>query len=331
MSAVVRDRYGCRMTPPQAAGTRPGIVAPGVTPKVLAAVAVTVLAWASAFVVIRGTGVHFSGGGLALARLFVGSVLLGLLVLRGTWVRPTAREWWALILFGVAWFGAYNVALNVAEQTLDAGTTAMLVNIGPILIALGAGLFLGEGIPKWLAIGAAVAFVGVVLIGIGSGAFGGSVDGFGVFWCLVAAVTYAAGVLVQKPLLRTLPSAQVTWLGCFIGMIACLPFTGQLVSDLQAAPVSAILGAVYLGAVPTALAFTTWGYALARVPAGQLSISTYVVPALVVLLSFLVFAEIPPLLAIIGGVVCLVGVALSRRKTADVSSPSPRPETGGRA
>lgn len=318
------------MIPPQTAGTRPGIVAPGITPRVLVAVAVTVLAWASAFVVIRGTGEHFTGGGLALARLFVGSVLLGLLVLRGSWVRPSAREWWALVLFGVAWFGAYNVALNIAEQTLDAGTTAMLVNVGPILIALGAGLFLGEGIPKWLAIGATVAFIGVVLIGIGSGAFGGSVDGAGVVWCLVAALTYAIGVLVQKPLLRTLPSAQVTWLGCVIGMVACLPFTGQLITDVQAAPVSAIIGAVYLGAVPTALAFTTWGYALARVPAGQLSISTYVVPALVVLLSFLVFAEIPPLLAIIGGVICLVGVALSRRKTAGVASPSAPLKTGHR-
>ncbi|MET0990227.1 MAG: DMT family transporter [Glaciihabitans sp.] len=310
------------MTSPQADAGRPGLVTAGVTPRVLIAISVTVLAWASAFVVIRGTGEHFSGGGLALARLFVGSVLLGLLVLRGSWVRPSPREWWSLVLFGVAWFGAYNVALNIAEQTLDAGTTAMLVNIGPILIALGAGLFLGEGIPKWLAIGAGVAFLGVVLIGIASGAFGGSVDAAGVLWCLVAAVTYAVGVLVQKPLLRRLPSAQVTWLGCTIGMVACLPFTGQLISDLDSAPTSAILGAVYLGAVPTALAFTTWGYALARVPAGQLSISTYIVPALVVLLSFLVFAEIPAVLAIVGGVICLVGVALSRRTTAGVTSPS---------
>jgi drug/metabolite transporter (DMT)-like permease len=307
-----------------------GIVA-GVTPLVLVAVVITVLSWASAFVVIRGTGQHFSGGGLALARLTVGTVLLGLLMFRVKWVRPTGREWVALALFGVAWFGAYNVALNIAEQTLDAGTTAMLVNIGPILIALGAGLFLREGIPKWLAIGAGVAFVGVVLIGMGSGALSGSVDSAGVLWCLVAAVTYAAGVLIQKPLLRTLPSAQVTWLGCAVGMVSCLPFTGQLISDVSTAPTSAIVGAIYLGAIPTALAFTTWGYALARVPAGQLSISTYIVPALVVLLSFLVFAEIPPALAIVGGVVCLVGVALSRRKTAVAISPTAAARAGGDA
>ncbi|HEV7950295.1 MAG TPA: DMT family transporter [Glaciihabitans sp.] len=283
--------------------------------KVFIAISVTVLAWASAFVVIRGTAEHFTGGGLALARLLVGAILLGVVVLLGrTWVAPTRRQWFSLVVFGLAWFGAYNVALNIAEQTLDAGTTAMLINIGPILIALGAGLFLGEGVPKWLAIGAGVAFFGVILIGIATSGGTGFGDGSGVMWCLLAAVTYAVGVLVQKPLLRQLPAAQVTALGCAIGMVACLPFSGELVRDLQSAPGSAWLGAIYLGAVPTALAFSTWAYALTRVPAGQLSITTYVVPPIAVVLGLLAFGEVPAPLAIVGGAICLVGVALSRRK-----------------
>jgi uncharacterized membrane protein len=129
-----------------------------------------------------------------------------------------------------AWFGVYNVALNIAEHTLDAGTTAMIVNIGPLLIALGAGLFLGEGIPRWLAIGAGVAFAGVVLIGIGMGASGLG-DGVGVAWALLAALTYAIGVLCQKPVLQRLPASQVTWMGCAVGAIACLPFAGELVAQ----------------------------------------------------------------------------------------------------
>jgi hypothetical protein len=86
---------------------------------VLTAIVVTILVWASAFLVIRGTAEHFSGGALALARLVVGSAALGLLMIGRPWVRPTARQWVGLALYGVAWFGAYNVALNIAEQTLD--------------------------------------------------------------------------------------------------------------------------------------------------------------------------------------------------------------------
>lgn len=287
----------------------------GLAPLVLVAIAVTILAWASAFIVIRGTGPYFSGGALALGRLAVGTLLLGVVVLAGRrWVAPNRREWLQIIGFGVFWFGAYNVALNIAEQTLDAGTAAMIVNIGPILIALGAGLFLGEGIPKWLAIGAGVAFIGVVLIGFGTS--GGSLgDGVGVFWALLAAVTYAAGVLLQKPALRRLPNAQVTWLGCVIGLVVCLPFTGELIAGVQDAPSEAILGMVYLGVVPTALAFSTWAYALSRMPAGQLGVTTYIVPPLAVVLGFLIFGEVPAVVAIVGGAICLVGVALSRRRT----------------
>ncbi len=283
--------------------------------------AVTVVAWASAFIVIRGTVPYFSGGAIALGRLIVGTLLLGIVVLIGrTWVAPNRREWLQIIGFGALWFGVYNVALNIAEQTLDAGTTAMLVNIGPILVALGAGLFLREGIPKWLAIGAGVAFVGAILIGVGTSGGTGFGDGVGVLWCLLAAFTYAGGVLLQKPALRRLPNAQVTWLGCAIGMVVCLPFAGDLASGLSTAPGAAIAGVVYLGVVPTALAFSTWAYALSRMPAGQLGISTYIVPPLAIILGLIVLGEVPAPLAILGGVVCLVGVALSRKRSAVVGS-----------
>jgi len=288
---------------------------------VVVAIVITVLAWASAFLVIRGVAPHFGGGALALARLTVGAVILGLVMIGRPWTRMTAREWLLVVSFGVAWFGAYNVTLNLAEHSLDAGTTAMVVNIGPILIALGAGVFLGEGIPRWLAIGAGVAFIGVVLIGISTG-LSGLGDPVGLLWALIAAVSYAIGVLCQKPALKRLPARQVTFLGAVIGAIACSPFAGQLVHDLARAPVASILGALYLGAVPTALAFSTWAYALSKMPAGQLGVTTYVVPTIVVIFAFLFFGEVPGWLAIVGGVVCLVGVALSRRRPRARSSVS---------
>ena len=298
------------------------VASPVATPReralVWVAVIVTLLAWASAFVVIRGVAPHVPGGALALGRLLVGTVALGVVALiQGHWMRPTAREWIQIVAYGVAWFGAYNVALNIAEHSLDAGTTAMIVGVGPVLIALGAGLFLGEGIPKWLASGAGVACVGVILIGLSTSLTSArGVDPIGVVWSLAAAVTYTIGVLVPKPAIRRLPAGPVTFMGCAIGMIVCLPFLGQLVSSLAVAPVSAFLGVVYLGLVPTAVGFSAWAYALQRTPAGRLSVSTYIVPAIAIVLALIFFREIPAPLAIVGGVICLVGVAISRRRSA---------------
>jgi drug/metabolite transporter (DMT)-like permease len=312
LSPVGGGSYGQRVS----TSATPAVVTARENALVWIAVVVTLLAWASAFVVIRGVAPHVPGGALALGRLVVGTVALGVVaVVQRGWLRPTGREWLQIVAYGVAWFGAYNVALNTAEHSLDAGTTAMIVGAGPIIIALGAGLFLGEGIPKWLAIGAGVAFVGVLLIGLATSLTAAQgIDPIGVVWSLVAAVTYTVGVLVQKPAIRRLPASQVTFLGCAIGMIACLPFLGQLVSSLAVAPVSAVLGVVYLGLVPTAVGFSTWAYALQRTPAGRLSVSTYVVPAIAIVLALIFFGEIPAPLAIVGGVICLTGVAISRRR-----------------
>ena len=280
----------------------------------IAAIAFTVLSWASAFVVIRWVGDIFEPGPLALGRLVVGSAVLGAFLLaRQRWVPPNRREWLLVVICGVVWFALYNIALNAAEQRVDAGTTAMLVNIGPLLIAVFAGLLLGEGFPRWLVIGAAVSFAGVLLIGA-STAQSGEADLAGVLLCLVAAMSYAIGVLSQKPILRRLPALQVTWLACTIGAVACLPYGSGLADDVRAASSGAISGLLYLGIVPTALAFSTWAYALARTSAGSLGISTYLVPPLTIVMAWVLLGEVPVLLALAGGVVCLGGVALSRRR-----------------
>jgi drug/metabolite transporter (DMT)-like permease len=205
------------------------------------------------------------------------------------------------------------VALNAAEQQVDAGTAAMVVNVGPILIALFAGVLLGEGFPRWLVVGALVAFAGAVLVGASTAQMDRS-DLLGVLLCLVAAVTYAVGVLAQKSVLRRLPGLQVTWLTCTIGAVACLPFTPELLTEAAAAPAGATAGLLYLGVVPTALAFSMWAYALARTDAGRLGVSTYLVPPITIVMSAVLLAEIPPVLALVGGTICLVGVALSRRR-----------------
>jgi drug/metabolite transporter (DMT)-like permease len=105
----------------------------------------------------------------------------------------------------------------------------------------------------------------------------------------------------------------VTFLACTVGVLACLPFAPTLVDELGEASGSAIRWTVYLGVVPTALAFTTWAYALSHTTAGRMGATTYLVPPLAILMAWLILDETPPELAIAGGALCLVGVVLARR------------------
>ncbi|XVQ13673.1 DMT family transporter [Spirillospora sp. CA-255316] len=303
----------------------------------VAAASVTVVLWASAFVAIRSAGEDYSPGALALGRLLAGTVTLAVIcaVRRAGW--PPRAAWPGIAASGVLWFGLYMVALNWGEQQVDAGTAAMVVNIGPLLIALLGGWLLKEGFPRGLLAGMAVSFAGAAVVGISMSGEGRS-PVLGVLLCLVAAVTYAAGVVSQKPALRHASALQVTTFGCAIGAVACLPFAGRLAGEAADASAGATLNMIYLGVFPTALAFTTWAYALARTSAGKMGATTYAVPALVVLMSWALLGEVPGALTLAGGLLCLAGVAVSRRrdrpkvKISDESPISgPTPSEPGRA
>ena len=110
-----------------------------------------------------------------------------------------------------------------------------------------------------------------------------------------------------------MPSAlQITFGSCLVGTIACLPFAPQLVDEGGSADAGPVAWTVYLGLFPTALAFTTWAYALSRTSAGKLGVTTYLVPPIAVLMGWLVLGEEQPALALAGGGLCLLGVVVAR-------------------
>jgi drug/metabolite transporter (DMT)-like permease len=285
------------------------------------AATITVLLWASAFVAIRSAGGHFAPGALAFGRLLVASIALVVLWLVSDRKLPPRAAWPGILGSGLLWFGLYMVTLNWGERDVDAGTAAMLVNVGPILIALLGGWLLHEGFPSRLAAGVAVSFAGVVVVGVSESA-GGRSSVIGVVLCLVAAVCYAIGVVCQKVALRHASSVQVTTFGCVVGAIATLPFAGQFASQLGTAPASATLNVIYLGLFPTTLGFTTWAYALARTTSGKMGATTYAVPTLVIIMSWLILGQVPKWLAIVGGVACLAGVAVSRSRSRPARVPA---------
>src|ERR1700738_4617786 len=158
------------------------------TAVVLAAV-VTICLWSSAFIGIRYAGRHFAPGPLAFGRLLVGSMSLALFVLVRRASLPPRRTLAGIVACGVLWFGLYNVALNDAERHLDAGIAALLVNVGPIFIAILAGVVLREGFPRWLLLGCGISFTGAALIGIATARHGVGA-GLGIVLCVVAALGY---------------------------------------------------------------------------------------------------------------------------------------------
>lgn len=274
------------------------------------AVLVTMTFWASSFVAIRFIGTDLSPGPLALIRVVVATLVLAPFVFRRGLAVPRGTGWLLVGGYAALWMALYTVVLNAAEHHLDAGTAAMLVNVAPILVTLWVGFVQRAGFAVPLVAGLVVAFVGVAIIGLG--AEGGQRDLTGLLLGLLAAALYAAGVILQKGALRTIDPLSATWWGTALGAAALVMFLPATVTEVADAPTGAVVAAVYMGIFPTAVAFSLWAYALRRVDAARLSLSSYLVPAITVLLSWALLAEVPTVYGLVGGSLCLVGVAVSR-------------------
>lgn len=272
-----------------------------------------VLMWASTFVVTRWAAPSIDPGPFALLRLLAGSLTLTALVMwvhRGRIPKVGAATLGIAAAFGVLWFGLYTLLFNWSGHFLDAGTVAMVVNVAPLMVGIGAVIFFKEAFSRPLFVGMLVSLSGIALIGGAGGV--GQLAVSGLLLAFGAAVFYATGMMLQKLVLRELDPLTTTWLGCLAGTVALLPFAPATISGFSDISGATLWAAIYMGIGPSALGFWFWGYAMNHFPTGKVASASLAVPAVVIVMSLLTLGEVPPPLALIGGAICLSGVAVAQ-------------------
>jgi drug/metabolite transporter (DMT)-like permease len=275
----------------------------------LAALAVTVVLWASAFAGIRVAVAAYGPGHLALLRFLAASAALAGYAALARPRLPGAADLPGVAAAGLAGVAVYHVALNAGERTVTAGAASLLVGTVPLLTALLAAAWLGERPgPRGVA-GLALGLAGAALVAAGEGGAGG--PGGGALLVLLAALAQSAYFVLQKPYLARYGAAGVTACAVWVGTAALLVFLPGLPAAVRAAPPAATAAALYLGLFPGALAYATWAYALARMPAARAAGALYLVPPTTVLIAALWPGESPSPLALAGGAVALAGVAVA--------------------
>lgn len=272
----------------------------------LAAIAITILGWASAFPAIRVGLETFGPAELGALRFTVAALPAALFLLISRPGLPRFNDAWRFVYGGAVFVAAYTLFLNYGELTVSAGAASFIINVAPIITAVLAMIMLGERFSLFAWIGTAISFAGIGLIALGEGE-GLKLD-TGALFILGAAICTATATIVQKPLFKAHGPLTVAAWNMVIGAVFLSPALLNGLTKAGVASTGSIGAVIYLGLVPSLVAYGAWAIALSRLPAGRASNYLYCIPPVATLMGVVWLGEIPGPLGVVGGLMALGGV-----------------------
>jgi drug/metabolite transporter, DME family len=256
----------------------------------------------------QALGPDASPAAVGAARIAVGALLLAAIARRragGGGTKPWSTR---PVLAGAAAVAGYQLTFFAAvENTGVAVGTVVALGSGPVFAGLIGRLVVREPLTARWSAATALAVGGVVLlVAAGSAA---QVHPVGVLLALGAGLCYAAYTVAAKRLLVAGHAPEVVMARIFgIGALGLLPVL--VLDHAGLASPGGVALAVYLGAVPTALAYVLFARGLRRLPAGEVATVTLAEPLTAAALGAVVLGERPGALALAGVALVLAGLAV---------------------
>lgn len=251
--------------------------------------------------------------------------LLALAWLRQGSALPRRGEWLVILITGLFSITLFNLLLAFAQLMAPTSRAVIVTYTQPIWTVIFARLLLGERLDRRRAAGLAFGSLGLVALGwplIRSGTFS-----FGLVLALAAGISWALGTVLTKRFpVATPPVTVAAWqlvggaAAAFAGMVVFEPETLTQGIDWAGLKTITWLALAHHILLSQALAYALWYGLLARMPAGTVSLSMLVVPAIGVVSSVLILGESPTPADI-------AGLALMTAAAAAVNLPARRPRT----
>ncbi|MCT6687326.1 DMT family transporter, partial [Staphylococcus aureus] len=270
----------------------------------------TIILWGSAFPIIKIALNDFSAESLSAFRLILATIILLPFVIIKKLPTPELRDIPVIFILGFCGFVIYHTALNFGETLISAGISGILVSTTPIFSSALAYIFLKEHFSKWNWLSSLVAFIGISIISISKDYYT-TISVLGVFIILLASFSESLYFTFQKKYIEKYGFIAFTLYTIMASSPFMLIFIPEIINDIHGATFTSIVSVLYLAIFPTIIPYVLLAYIVKSVGVSDATMSLYLTPIVSLLLSYLLLDELPTTLAIIGGIITLLGVSLS--------------------
>jgi len=220
------------------------------------------------------------------------------------------------VLFGGLGYGALNYAFMFpAMQLTTASAAAVAIELYmPFSIILSV-LILGERIGIWRTSGAALAFIGVVLIGLGTPSEEAG-QGFALGIALMAcgAMAEAVGAISVKSVKSVNPIQLLAWFG-IVGSVVLWPLSliledGQMSAFAPETRVNFGMALIYSTLLVSLVAHGSYYWLLQRLPIHTVAPSGLMTTVIGVAAGVVILKEAPTPILFIGSLITLSGISI---------------------
>ncbi len=272
--------------------------------------------WGSAFLAIKITVEEVPPATIAASRLIIASIVIFFYMRSRSLTFPKNKSFWLQIII-VSFFSmaAPFAMISWAEKFIDSGLTAILMATGPLIALILAHFFsTDDRFTVFKFFGVIIGFSGVLII-LGPDTFSGVGENIiAQLATMVAAMCYAcSGILVRR--VKEKSNTVITASILISATLLILPVSLFFEAPWNALPSSSwesLSALVYLGIIPTALAFVLRFYLIREVGVTFASYVGYLVPFFGVLWGALFLSERLPPATMIALVLIVLGIAVSR-------------------
>jgi drug/metabolite transporter (DMT)-like permease len=273
--------------------------------------------WGSSFIALK-----FAFAELPPMWVIFGRMALGSLVFLLAWrwrgrldYRP--GDWRYLLALAACEPCLYFIFEALALQHTSATQAGMITALLPLLVALGACVFLRERVARSTWAGFLLAVVGALWLSLASEADAhASAPLLGNFYEFLAMLCATSYTLLLKFLCERYSPFILTAMQAFIGSLFFLPLalvTEPLPSQFGLLGVGSV---IYLGVVVTVGAYGLYNFGVSRLPASQASGFTNLLPVFTLIFAALLLGESLSTMQYLAAGLVFAGVALSQWRSA---------------